>query len=114
MIAYVDLMQRTLPDATKRGLEAARKHAAGILSVHDLEVERKAVWQHLKQRNAVTDYRTPSNAIVHAVFGPLTDRENLKPGETISERVSNSLDCANQFEDHSDSVARLLRECFAP
>lgn len=114
MIAYVDLMQGTLPDATKRGLEVARKCAAGTLAAHDLKVEREEARQFLKRRNAVIDYETPSNAIVHAVFGLLTEREDLKPGETISERVSNFLDCANQFEDHSDSVAHLLRECFAP
>jgi hypothetical protein len=113
MITYVDLMKKTPLDATKRSLEVARKCAAGILSLHDLEVKREAVWQFLKQRNAVIDYETPSDAIVHAVFGPLTERENPKPGETISERVSNFFDCANRFEDHFGSVACLLRECFA-
>jgi len=52
---YVDLDAKNASGCNKSVVLEAAQNAAGILSVHDLEVERKAVWQHLKQRNAVTD-----------------------------------------------------------
>jgi hypothetical protein len=109
MISYLELMKTALPDPARRGLEAAKKYSEGTLISEDLEAARRELWKYLREHHASADYKTPSNAIVHAAFGPLSDHKDLKPGETISERVSSFLDCANQFEDHSDSVQPLLK-----
>jgi hypothetical protein len=112
MIAYLDLMTKSLPEPTRHSLAVAKKYAEGVFTSDDLENERESIWQYLKERSALSDYKTPTNAIVHAAFGPLTEYKDLKPAETISERVSDFLDCANSFEDHSDLVASLLRASF--
>jgi hypothetical protein len=112
MIAYLRLMTKALPELTQRNIKVAEQYAIGASALDDLRHEAEALWRYLKQRDAVVDYTTPVNAIVHAAFGPLTEKENLKPGELISERVSNFLDCANAFEDHSDSARTLLNEYF--
>ena len=112
MISYLEMMENDLPEPARHSLEVAKRYSEGALAPDDLENERKALWRYLKERNASADDRTPANAIVHAAFGPLTERRDLKPGETASQRVSKFLDCANAFEDHSDSVLSLLASSF--
>jgi hypothetical protein len=112
MAAYLGLMKKPLPKPTRRSLEAARTYQEGTNTSIVLKDERALIWTYLRERGASSDFTTPPNAIVHAAFGPLTEFEDLKPAETISERVSDFLDCANAFEDHSDSVRSLLEDCF--
>ena len=113
MISYLDLVRTELPEPVKHALEVARGYSKGGLPPKDLDDARKALWGYLKERHASADYKTPENAVVHAAFAPLTDHKDLKPGEAISERVSNFLDCVNRFEDHSDSVAALLKSSYS-
>jgi hypothetical protein len=112
MIAYLCLMTKAVPEPTRRSIEVAKQYAIGACTAEELRIQRDALWQWLKERHAVVDYTTPLNAIVHAGFGPLTEGEDLKPAEVISERVSDFLDCANAFENHSESVPHLLNEHF--
>jgi hypothetical protein len=113
MISYLDLIRTALPEPAKHAIEVARGYSKGGLTHQDLADARKALWRYLKERRASADYKTPENAIVHAAFAPLTDHTDLKPGEAISERVSDFLDCVNRFEDHSDSVAVLLKSSYS-
>jgi hypothetical protein len=112
MISYFELMRTALPEPVRHGLEVAKRYSEGALAPEDSEGAGTALWKYLKERHASADYKTPENAIVHAAFALLTEHKDLKPGETISERVSSFLDCANRFEDHSDSVASLLKSMY--
>ena len=109
MISYLELMRAALPEPAQYALEVAKRHSKGAITPEDFEGARKALWKHLKKRHALADYETPENAIVHAAFALLTDHKDLKPGETISERVSNFLECANRLENHSGAVGSLLK-----
>jgi hypothetical protein len=112
MIAYMELMHGALPGPARRGLDVAKRWSEGALRMADVESARYELWKYIMERHAVVDYQTPAHAIAHAAFGPLTDRNDLKPGETISERVSNFLECANRFEDQSVAGSLLLKSMF--
>jgi hypothetical protein len=71
------------------------------------------IWAVLRDNGKAALFGDPEYSIYHAAFGPLSTFENLKPGESISERVSNFLEARNAFEQDDVLAIALIDKLFA-
>jgi hypothetical protein len=106
MIAYLSLMESSLPELAREGLEAAVKYRNRQATSTDLETLRLRYWKYFKEKQ---NSPSPDTQVVTAAMRLLFPAQD---NEEVLDIVGHFLAHANRFIDNSERLGGLLRAYF--